>query len=73
VRKDAKQLARRLSREGFDVTIENEHYFVRRDGRLVTTFGTTPGGRNRWRQNAIAQIRKWQRGEQDERAPALRL
>jgi hypothetical protein len=61
---EARQLRRQLEREGFLVlSTGSGHWEVRlsRDGEKITSFGNSPGGGNRWKQNTLAQLRRWKR------------
>ena len=56
--KDQRRLIRELERQGFDVRRGgNNHWQVRKDGRLVTTLPSTPSERRGWL-NGIAQLRR---------------
>jgi hypothetical protein len=66
---DARQFRQQLERAGYDVLRTGSghyevrhrgHYEVRHRGQRVATFPVTPGDR-RWKKNALADIRRWER------------
>lgn len=61
-RTDANQLRRKLNKEGFRVLMTGSgHGEVRsQQGERVSTFPQTPSDR-RWKQNTMAEIRRWKR------------
>ena len=61
---EAREFKRQLEGYGFLVLLTGgNHWEVRlsRDGERITTFGNSPNGGNRWKQNCLAQIRRWLR------------
>jgi hypothetical protein len=64
-KKEALQLKHRLEADGFSVTLNGSgHWEVRANGRWVSTFPQTPNYQ-RWRRNALADVRRWQRANQE--------
>ncbi len=62
---DVRQLVRKLKKQGYQVihTPRGSHWEVRTQrGERIATFPSSPGD-NRWRDNAIADIRRWERAK----------
>lgn len=61
--KELRPIVKGLKKRGYSVEREDGgHLKVRRGGKVVYALPTTPGS-GRWRQNLMAEIRRWELDE----------